>query len=455
MGTLLEQLAAHPLPTWWQDAKLGIFVHWTMASVPAYAPIGRDPFALAREEGEWAAFAKTPYVEWYQNSVAIPGSPAAEHHRTTYGDRPYDAFRDEWTAAHAGWDAGAWAELFARAGAAYCVMVTKHHDGYCLWPTEVPNPHRPGWASARDLVGECAAAVRAAGIRFGTYYSGGLDWTFQGLGIQSWQTLFAAIPQSPEYHAYADAHWRELMDRYSTEMLWNDIGYPGFGPGAEQLMADFYARTPYGVVNDRFDIIGTRTGTAHADFVTPEYSSGPPPEGRAFEVCRGIGTSFGYNALETEASYLAAADLVRLFVDIVADGGNLLLNVGPMASGAIPWAQRQRLLALGDWLAVNEPAIRGSQPAATSRGATTEGITVRYTRGADGATYAIVCGRPSGAVVEIAGLPAGEVTLLGHYATLHRQGDAVWLPARPDDVPAWTLRLGPVTDRAPGEGVAG
>ena len=62
-----ESLRTHPLPRWYDDAKLGVFVHWTVGSVPAYAPTGRDPFTLAREEGEAAAFAKSPYAEWYQN----------------------------------------------------------------------------------------------------------------------------------------------------------------------------------------------------------------------------------------------------------------------------------------------------------------------------------------------------------------------------------------------------
>ena len=84
-------------------------------------------------------------------------------------------------------------------------------------------------------------------MRFGVYYSGGIDWTFQGLGIKSWATLFSAIPQDDRYLGYANAHWRELIARYQPDVLWNDIGYPRFGEGAAPLMADFYNQNPDGV----------------------------------------------------------------------------------------------------------------------------------------------------------------------------------------------------------------
>ena len=73
-------LSQHEVPEWFQDAKFGIFSHWTVGSVPAFAPLGKDPFTLAREEGEEMAFSHTPYAEWYQNSINIPGSPAALAH---------------------------------------------------------------------------------------------------------------------------------------------------------------------------------------------------------------------------------------------------------------------------------------------------------------------------------------------------------------------------------------
>src|SRR4051812_33234328 len=214
------------LPQWFDDAKFGIFVHWTAAAVPAFAPVGPSPFELAAEYGQEAAFAQSPYVEWYQNSLAIEGSPVQRHHAATYGDLPYDAFVRRFLSTHHGWNPHDWAELFARAGARYVVLVTKHHDGVLLWPSTLPNPHKPAWQSGRDVVGDLADAVRDRGMRFGTYYSGGLDWTFGGLPITDFASMVAAIPQTDAYLAYADAHWRELIDRYEPCVLWNDIGFP-------------------------------------------------------------------------------------------------------------------------------------------------------------------------------------------------------------------------------------
>ena len=359
------------------------------------------------------------------------------------GSPDYSTFVDSFLEQSNDWQSDQWRSLFAASGARYCVFVTKHHDGVLLWPSAVPNPtHGERWQSSRDLVGECAAAARGAGMRFGVYYSGGIDWTVQGLGIRNWATLFAAIPQDDTYRAYADSHWRELIARYQPDVLWNDIGYPGFGAGAATVISEFYNGNPEGVVNDRWDVLGVIGGTAHADFVTPEYTTTPVVKGRKFEVCRGIGTSFGYMQFEDERSYIAIPDLVRLLVDVVADGGNLLLNIGPMPGGYVPWAQQVRVLALGQWLAVNGAAIYSTRPHEQSRLATDGGDDVRLTQDRDGAVYALVCGRPDTATVTIDGLPGGEVRLLSTGARVQRHGDRLILPVRPDDTPVWVLQIG-------------
>ena len=162
-----------PLPQWARDASLGIFVHWGPYSVPAWAePTG----ALgAVPDDEW--FAHNAYAEWYANTIRIEGSPAAEHHAREYGGAPYEAFLDAWRAE--AYDPADWARLFRAVGADYVVPTTKHHDGVALWDapgsgdlTTVARGPR------RDLIGPLADAVRAEGLRFGVYYSGGLDWAF-------------------------------------------------------------------------------------------------------------------------------------------------------------------------------------------------------------------------------------------------------------------------------------
>jgi alpha-L-fucosidase len=132
-----------------------------------------------------------------------------------------------------------------------------------------------------------------------------------------------------------------------------------------------------------------------------------------------------------------------MFVNIVADGGNLLLNFGAMPSGEIPWEQQLRILAMGQWLKVNGSAIYASRPFEQSRLKTNEGLTVRLTQGSDGASYALVCGRPDSATIQISGLPRGEVHLLGYSERLKRQGDSIHLPTPPDTTPVFTLRIDP------------
>ena len=156
-------------PQWYLDAKFGIFIHWGAYSVPAWAePIGE----LGTIEGEtW--FAHNPYAEWYFNTIRIEGSPAWKHHQDVYGGAPYDDFLDNWKAER--FDASSWAKLFRSVGAKYVIPVTKHHDGIALWDapgTGTRNTVHRG--PRRDLIGEIAEAVRAEGLRFGTYYSGGL-----------------------------------------------------------------------------------------------------------------------------------------------------------------------------------------------------------------------------------------------------------------------------------------
>jgi alpha-L-fucosidase len=438
---------SRPLPAWYDDAKLGIFVHWTAAAVPAYAPVNESPFDLAAEGGWEEAMRRSPYTEWYQNSIAIEGSPAAIHHAEVHGNRPYDDFVETFLAGHAGWQPEPWADLFQAAGARYVVLVTKHHDGVLLWPSEARNPNKARWASDRDLVGDLAAAVRERGLRYGTYYSGGLDWSFGGVPMRDFQQMLAAIPQTDEYVAYVQAHWHELIERYRPDVLWADIGSPA-ALDLSDLFARYYDAVPDGVINNRFDWVRQSVGQVHCDFVTPEYSTKGDAD-RKWESTRGIGTSFGYNREEDESSYLSADALVRMFVDIVAHGGNLLLNVGPNGDGTIPFVQAQRLLALGWWLRTNGDAIYGTRPWSRTDGVTGDGQDVRFTT-RDGAVFAIVCGTPGRAVVDLDVTPAEGATvhLLGHTAALPWErtdvGCRIRLPVRPAEGPALALRLSAV-----------
>jgi alpha-L-fucosidase len=441
----LASLQAHRLPAWFADAKFGIFVHWGLFSVPGFAPT--TPYQQVLRDDYDHAMVRSPYAEDYANAMRDPGSPTAGFHRNTYGALPYQGFQQLFERELAGFDADTWAQTFQAAGADYVVMVAKYHDGYALWPTRVRNPHAPGWHSQRDLVGEVARAVRARGMRFGVYYSGGVDWTFQH-GVVRTLGDYSYAPYGAGYGDYAEAQVRELIARYRPEVLWNDISWPTGQQRLNALFADYYNTVPDGVVNDRwqtdslfrrlmglrparggFDLLFKRViardpgivdrvtppAVPHADFTTPEYTQYPTTQQRAWETTRGMGTSYGYNRQETDAHYASFEQtLFPELVSAVAKNGRLLLNVGPAGGGGqIPPEQRRRLEAFGAWLAANGKAIRGTRPHELAGARTADGLPVWFTRGA-GRVNAIVVGRPAGATIRIPGveLPAGRGRLL-------------------------------------------
>ena len=426
--------AGRPLPQWYDDAKFGVFIHWGPYAVPCYAPVDRDMGDLMRA-GDWQEIFKwSPYTEWYLNSWAIEGSPTEAHHLATYGNRTYADFVEEFRTRSSGADMGQWADLFAQAGARYVVPVTKHHDGFLMWHSATENPYRQGWTAPRDFIGELAAAVRERGMRFGLYYSGGLDWTFQPPPIRDLASLFTNVPATPEYAEYVTAHVHELIERFLPCSLWNDIGWPG-NLDPNDTIGHYYSNVPDGVVNDRFNMIASAMGQLHCDFHTPEYTteaSGP----RKWEVCRGIGRSFGYNRMENESTFPTVDDNIWMLCDIVARGGNLLLNVGPGADGQIPMAQVLRLTAMGWWLRINGDAVFGTRPGGT--GSTGDGRDVVFTH-RDTTTYAIVRGAPADEVAFAIGRPGegAEVRMLGNGRALpHTWADGTLRVQLPDHLPA-------------------
>jgi alpha-L-fucosidase len=407
------------LPDWYQDAKLGIFIFWGIYSVPAFAQgtVTLEELMKTREFEKW--FANTPYASWYQNSMKIEGSPTREHHAHTYGaDTPYENFAVQFNGSIQKWDPEVWVRLFREAGAKYVVLASKFHDGFLLWPSEFPNPFREDYRASRDIVGELTKAVREKGLHMGLYYSSGLDWTFKSDPIRDLPSFVAAVPQDQEYADYVDAHWRELIRRYSPEILWADIGSPN-ALDLNSLFKDYYAKVPHGLVNDRHKMPHK---TAHHDFTTQEYMVMEDIAEKKWEATCGIGRSFAYNQMERDEDYLSVDELVDTFVDIVSKNGNLLLSVGPQADGSIPAGQRERLLGLGAWLKINGEAIYGSRYWDRAEGVTSGDVPIRFTRN-QGNLYAILLERPEGTSITIVNLkvePDAEISLLG------TEGELLW-----------------------------
>ncbi|UCG87771.1 MAG: alpha-L-fucosidase [Gemmatimonadota bacterium] len=330
-----EELRARPYPEWFTESKLGIFIHWGVYSVVAYG-------------------GKESYSEWL-----LRGLETGDTIRTRFMEDHYGAgftyadlaplFKAEL------FDPNEWAELFRRAGARYVVLVTKHHDGYALWPSR----YSPSWNSVdvgpgRDIVGELTAAVRNAGLRMGLYYSLA-EWNNP---LHRWYT---DPPDSiaPYVEQHMIPQFKELVAAYRPVVLFADGEWLNT---AEQWHAreliDWYYTTvgPDAVVNNRWGA-GSDIG-----FLTPEYSAALEMRDRPWTEVRGLGRSFGLNRNEDLEAYMTPDELVHFFVSAVAAGGGMILNVGPKADGQIPLLQQERLLQLGQWLTVNGAAIYGSRP---------------------------------------------------------------------------------------------
>jgi alpha-L-fucosidase len=410
----LESLDRHPLPDWYAGAKLGIFIHWGLYSVPGWAPLNHPDHDFSSND----YIKYDPYAEWYLNTMRVPGSPTAAYHREHYGaDFGYYDFSSQFNRESKQWNPDAMAAIFKAAGARYVVLTSKHHEGFTLWPSTTPNPNpslKPSQLHAeRDIVGDLTKAVRAHGLRMGLYYSGGYDWTFNTGPILTNPDYQAVKPEDEAYGKYANAQIHELIERYHPSVLWNDIDWPETGD-ALGVEADYYNAVPDGVIDDRF-------GIKHADFTSPEYAKLDHISEKKWEECRGLGRSFGYNRAEGEAETIAPGELIALLVDIVSKNGNLLLDVGPEANGTIPPVQMERLKALGAWLQQNDEAIYDTRPWTHAEGQSVEGDQLRFTRKGDD-LYVTVLGKPKAQTITIADLPAKKgiaITELGDNKELN------------------------------------
>jgi alpha-L-fucosidase len=357
-----QSLDKRPVPSWFLNAKFGIFIHWGVYSVPAWRKKTTKRYAS--------------YAEWYYARVMFDKENGGEaFHQKNYGkDFEYRDFAPLFKAEL--FDPDYWAELFARSGAKYVVLTSKHHDGFCLWPTK--SPYKKGYNSLdtgpkRDLVGDLTRAVRAKGLRMGLYYSiieWETNWTHRtdtGYFIPKCLVDKYGIPKDKYINEHMLPQLKELVMNYQPALIFTDAG-EWDKTAAEWQALDFlawlYNRAPNKdevVVNDRF---GTDMPGKHGDYFSSEYKDAEGAVGtfHAWEESRGVGGSYGFNRDENIDDYNTSEQLVHELIDIVSRGGNLLLNVGPSADGRIPVIMQQRLVDIGDWLKVNGEAIYGSRP---------------------------------------------------------------------------------------------
>ena len=358
-----DSLDRRPVARWYTDAKFGIFIHWGLYSVPAYAAVN------IKDEN--------PYAEWYWNSLTngmhAPGPTGHgaltwQFHKRVYGaDFPYSKFASLFRAEM--FEPDRWADLFVRSGARYVALTSKHHEGFTLWRSKEANRTwgRP-WNSVdvgprRDLLLDLMEAGRAKGLHMGIYYSL-YEW-YNPLWLSN-KPRYVTEHMMPQFkdvvnHAkpaiiFSDGEW-EL-----TSAEWHSA----------ELLAWLFNESPVAddvVVDDRW---GKDTRHKHGGYYTTEYTSGMQGSNHPWEESRGMGYSYGYNRRETLTDYHTDRQLLLMLIDIVSRGGNLLLDIGPRADGGIPVVMEERLMQIGDWLRPNGEAIYGTtawvRPTQWSRG---------------------------------------------------------------------------------------
>jgi len=420
---------------WFGDLKFGLFLHW-------------GPYS------QWGCIESWPLVE--ADTWARPDDlkPWVER------DRDLERFRRDYWALNEtfdpdGFDPTVWAEAAQYAGMKYVAFTTKHHDGFCMFDTRttdyrVTHPDCPFHRSPRaNVTREVFDAFRALGLGISCYFSKS-DWH----SPYYWSPDAPAPDRNPNYDTHARPElWEkfvgfvhsqieELMTGYGPiDVLWLDGGQvrpPNQDIRMDEIAHMSRAHQPGLIIADR------TVGGPHENILTPEQRIPDEPLGQTWESCLTMGNGWSYRPEDT---YKPAAELIRMLADIVAKGGNLLLNIGPSPRGVLASKALARLRQIGDWMAINSQAIHGTRPIKPYA----EGE-VRYTTKADD-VYAIVLapqdGSPPPATVELSGVqpPAGaEVVLLGTDAPLQwalSEGRAiVQMPAT--DLPcrhAWVIKF--------------
>jgi len=329
-----KSIDSRPLPGWYDQAKIGIFIHWGVFSVPS---MGDGWFWY-----QWRERKNPRFVEFVERNYGP---------RWTYAD-----FAPLFTAEL--FDPNDWAQLFAESGAKYVVLTSKHHEGFTNWPSAVSfNWNSMDVGPKRDLVGELGSAIRSlTQLKFGVYHSW-YEW-FNPLYLEDKKNKFATNRFVMEKSM---PELVELVTKYKPEVIWSDGDWeaPPWYWNSTSFLSWLYNDSPVAqsiVVNDRW---GKGTFCKHGGFwnCQDKYNPGHLMTHKwenAFTLDK---TSWGFNRNATEADYLTKDELLHEVVSTVAYGGNCLINIGPTADGRILPIFRRLLLHLGNWLSINGQAI--------------------------------------------------------------------------------------------------
>jgi len=418
-------LDARPLPAWYDAAKVGVFIHWGVFSVPAI-------------DGGWF------WQYWRGNHDPYHVRFMKRNFRPGF---TYQEFAPRLTAQL--WKPQQWADLLQRSGARYVVLTAKHHEGFTLWPS----PTAWSWNALdvgphRDLVGELAAAVRnRTDLRFGLYHSL-YEW-YNPLYLSDRannRSDFVTRKTMPELF--------DLVHKYQPEVIWSDGDWndsPEYWRSRE-FLAWLYNSSPVRdtvVTNDRW---GRGTVCHHGGYLTcsDKYNPGVL-QTRKWENAFTLDLqAWGFDRRSGARDYMTIERLLATLVQTVSCGGNVLINVGPTADGTIAPIMEERLTQLGQWLAINGEAIYESRPWRLQNDTLAAGVW--YTQRA-GTLYASLLRWPAdgrlhlGVVRRLGGV---DCRLLG-FGPVQCEGSTVALPPlqKVGSEWAWVLELGPVANQEP------
>ncbi len=382
---------------WFHKARFGMFVHFGLYAIP-----GR---------GEWVMYRERIPTDEYAKLA------------DRFNPKKFDA--DEWVS------------IAKQAGMKYMVVTTRHHDGFCLFDSQVSDYKSTNSPFGRDLVAEYVTACRKAGLKVGFYYSL-LDWRFPGY-FERDKYPDSAKAMVRQVHQQVE----ELMTRYGRiDVLWYDGGWVPDLPHERQ--AGFWQSKKLNNMVRRHQphiLINNRSGT-NEDLDTPEQHVTASDPGRGWESCMTIGDSCGWGYIRNNPNFKTVPQLIQNLCRAAAGEGNYLLNVGPKPDGSIRNEETSRLKAIGEWVDTYGEAIYDSQRCDLPAGQI--GL---WTRKGNDAYLCIFRWPGKEAVVPLVGAKVKSATLLGEGKRLkvrqEHNGRLVLsgLPVRPPMKPANVIKV--------------
>ena len=365
---------------WWRDARFGMFIHWGAYAVPAGIHNGEEIPGIG---------------EWIMDRAKIPVEEYEKYPRQ-FNPVEYDPYE--------------WVRIARNAGMKYIIITSKHHDGFCLWDSDVTEYDMVDFSPyGKDLLKPLAEACEKEGIRLGFYHS-----------IMDWHHPDASGENFPAYREkYLKPQLKELIKGYGdVAVLWFDGEW--IEEWTEEQGKDLYSFVrnlkPDIIINNRvgkgrMGMQGMNKGEGYAgDFGTPEQEILDTKSDLDWETCMTMNDTWGFK--KNDHNWKSTRTLIHQLVDAAAKGGNYLLNVGPAAEGIIPAPSVDRLREMGEWVKVNGEAIYETRASSVYR----EGENIRFTRSKDGKIiYAIFLEWPgtNARIESIVPVKGSEIRLFG------------------------------------------